>query len=323
MKNNFTFSKGNDKIYRKTSNYFYPLFINSHDFIVSLFSNMSNINKNNPCEIDYLKPLYIPFEHMGYLVRNTLKNNFHPTLLEKYNLFCYCDLIKFYDAYDEQLRQKYDQNIGAVCQQNENMLESYIYIPCTGEICDVLSVIHEIHHFATGSYSEEVVGLQLLTEVLPILSEFITCNYFIEHYGHHPSYFEIIFERYDKINQINSQLEQVDYDFDKYQYDIEIYEEFLYCMATLITSKLFYDYKHDPETTMCNYNFLVNHLGVSDFNFIMKNVNVPIRLENGELHFQKKGLEKLMSYYEWTTKFMVDQYQISLKQSNQKNKTKN
>lgn len=320
----FKFPVGYSSFEKKHFNQYYSIYQNSQDFIKSLFSSMGKINVNYQFDIRKIEFCPVSLDTIYFLVRDILSKEFNFYLLNLFDEMVKKNRIFFFDGNSTELFEKYG-NRGFFCgfekylgketpvyygKKSNSFLSEYIYAPILEEVNDIWGIIHEINHFSSSDSctNRGLLSAKVIWETLPIYSEFITLNYFLEHFPNQSCYFGFLMNRYDTITDWNEQFLETDYDFSKCEYEVEIFEEFKYLLGLLIASKLFYDYNLDPDGARYEYNFFANCLMEEDLNYIMKEIDMPIRLCNQTLTFTKNGLEKCMFYYEWALKYVHKHY---------------
>lgn len=330
----FKFPKGYPVWYKKYYQKYYPLYQNSQDFIKSLFFSMGKINDFYPFDIREADCCPVSLDTICMIVKDILKTEFDPSLAKKFTEMVNQNRIFFFDGNSDTLCEKYDEDfccgkedyigrmtpIYPVEKTNDSFL-GFIYAPLLEEVDDVWGLVHEMNHISClDLLTERPSSSNLNDETLPIYSEFVTLNYFLEHFSNHNSYYYTLMDRYDTITDLDERLMEKNYDFSKCENEIEIFEEFIYLLGLLIASKLFYDYNQDPYQARGEYNFLINNLMECDFNCIMKEINIPIRLLNETLSFTKGGLETCLFYYEWALKYVHKNYMETQKRKNKRKK---
>ena len=314
MSNKFTYPKFYKSLEKKNLNANYSVYDDSRDTIKSLVQGMGACNEKYDFEEQYIMQYPMPLEKSVAIARTIVKQEFGNSLLYKFDELNYTDKVKFYNGFSEYLCDYYDHGNGFCCSPNTKLEKQFLYAPVIDEIDDVISIMHEVCHFAICNESTKTgeLAYELLAELIPLYSEFLVLNYFQKQIPNSTSYYETVFERYNAVSDYYEALKDVDYRLDEIPYTIRNFEELQYDLALLCASKLYYEYQQDPDTVRLKIDYFCNSLRYEDFNILMKILDMPVRIQKTRIYFQTGGLEELLYYYQRVLEEIYDDYQNAL-----------
>lgn len=308
MRKNFTYEIKLSKQDRNFYRYFYSFYISLLSEIQQLFkitgSRKFDLIQDEKDNYDMI-PLEI--DNVLFITQDILRKKFPQYFIEIYQLLNKLDRIRFYDADSLLLEEKYDKGMGPCCIVNKYINNSYLYLPLLGEIHDVFSLIHEIAHFMIGGFNEQIAS-HYLSECIPIFSEFITLDYCLEHFKGHPCVFETLHGRYSELIGTKQFLEKNK----DYILTFDLFDRSRYAINLLLSSKLYYEYLKDKESTMKKIESFIDGIGILHFNRLMEILDVKIKYHNDELRYEPEELEKLYQTFDEVCKIMDEKYKETL-----------
>lgn len=300
MQNKFRCPKDYDSLYKKNLNKFYPIYQESISFINDINVMFARINSNYEFDSSKIENIHSNLEITCNFVQDILKTKFNDELLELFQKMTIEDKVRYYDADSKLLSNIYDGGLGFLCVCEGTFDENIILAPLENDLTDVSSLIHEVVHFYKNDQQTQhgKIAFGLLCETLPIYSEFLTAEYFRDHYGNKTAFYSDFIQRYELINDYSSILQMVDYNYEDIEYDCAIFEKFQYDLPFLLAANLYYQHKNNPEETRKRIKKFGSLLGKSDFNELLGSLNLQVRMNNNKLYFLKDGFTKLISSYE-------------------------